>query len=96
MLEILTENVIFGIVYFREIILKSSRNVSETTPKSRPNWITDPRVKLGSARISVSHETENGVSRWWQPNLEIYSQKDHFGFICEMIYQFLGMVAKNY
>ena len=30
--EILTINVIFGIVYFREIILKSSRKVSETTP----------------------------------------------------------------
>ena len=33
-LEILTINVISGIVYFREIILESSRNVSETTPCS--------------------------------------------------------------
>ena len=31
-LEILTINVISGIVYFRKIILESSRNVSETTP----------------------------------------------------------------
>ena len=31
-LEILTINVISGIVYFREIVLESSRNVSETTP----------------------------------------------------------------
>ena len=31
-LEILTMNVIPGIVYFREIILESSPNVSETTP----------------------------------------------------------------
>ena len=31
-LEILTINVIPGIVYFREIILESSWNVSETTP----------------------------------------------------------------
>ena len=31
-LEILTVNVISGIVYFREIILESSRNVCETTP----------------------------------------------------------------
>ena len=31
-LEILTVNVIYGIVYFREIILESSCNVSETTP----------------------------------------------------------------
>ena len=34
-LEILTINVIAGIVYFREIILESSRNVSETTPVVR-------------------------------------------------------------
>ena len=31
-LEILTINVISGIVCFRKIILESSRNVSETTP----------------------------------------------------------------
>ena len=30
--EILTINVISSIVYFRKIILESSRNVSETTP----------------------------------------------------------------
>ena len=43
-LEILTINGIFGIVYFREIILKSSRNISDTTPRPLPepmltfNW----------------------------------------------------------
>ena len=31
-LEILSINVNYGIVYFREIILESSRNVSEKTP----------------------------------------------------------------
>ena len=31
-LEILTKNVISVMVYFRQIILESSRNVSETTP----------------------------------------------------------------
>ena len=31
-LKILTVNVISGVVYFREIILESLRNVSETTP----------------------------------------------------------------
>ena len=36
-LEILTGNVISAIVYFREIILESSRNVCETTP--RPQWV---------------------------------------------------------
>ena len=34
-LEILNANVIFGIVYFRKIILESSRKVSETTPRSQ-------------------------------------------------------------
>ena len=33
-LEILSINVISDIVYFRKIILKSSRNVSETTPRN--------------------------------------------------------------
>ena len=32
-LEILTINMISGMVYFREIILECSRNVSETTPR---------------------------------------------------------------
>ena len=36
-LEIRHANVIFGIVYFREIILESSWNVSETTPSTHNN-----------------------------------------------------------
>ena len=40
-LEILTINVISGIVYFREIILESSRNISETTP-----WSSNESQKL--------------------------------------------------
>ena len=32
-LEILTINAISGIVYFREIILESLQNISETTPE---------------------------------------------------------------
>ena len=36
-LEILTINVIFGIVYFREITLESSWNVSETGPRHQGN-----------------------------------------------------------
>ena len=34
-LEILIINVIYGIVYFREIILESLRNICETTPRSQ-------------------------------------------------------------
>ena len=33
-LDILTINPISGIVYFHEIILKSSQNISETTPRA--------------------------------------------------------------
>ena len=36
-LEILTISVIYGIVYFRENILESSRYVSETTPWGQSN-----------------------------------------------------------
>ena len=46
-LEFLTINVITGIVYFREIILESSRNVSETTPW--PWWWTS----LHTARFKI-------------------------------------------
>ena len=43
-LEILTKNVISGVVYFREIILENSRNVSETT--SRPQFVEDQAERL--------------------------------------------------
>ena len=38
--EILTINVISGIIYFREIVLESWRNVNETTPgvSMNMNW----------------------------------------------------------
>ena len=62
----------------------------------RPNWITGPWPKSGSARKSESHGPEIGVSRWRQPNLDICSQNDHFGLVYDMIYQFLGIEAKNY
>ena len=38
-IEILTINMISGIVYFHEIILENSRNVSETTPQERELWV---------------------------------------------------------
>ena len=36
------------------------------------------------------------VSRWRGPNSDIYSQNYRFGLVYGMIYQFLGMEAKNY
>ena len=47
-LENLTINVISGIVYFREIILESSRNVSETTPRISHAYITFLRCQVPS------------------------------------------------
>ena len=62
--------------------------------RSRPNWITGPGPKSGSAGKSESHGPENRVSRWRRPNSDIYSQNHHFGLVYDMIY--LGMEAKNY
>ena len=45
----------------------------------RPTWITGPGLKSGSAGKSESRGPENGVSRWRQPNSDIYSQNYHFG-----------------
>ena len=64
--------------------------------RSRPNWIAGPGPKSASAGKSESHGPENGVSRWWRPNLDIYSHNYHFGLVYDVIYQFLGMEANNY
>ena len=61
-----------------------------------PNQIAGPGPKSGPARKSESRGPENGVSRWRRPNSDIYSQNHHFGLVYDMIYQFLGMEAKNY
>ena len=67
-----------------------------TIIRSRPNQIAGPGPKSGPARKSESRGPENGVSRWRRPNSDIYSQNHHFGLVYDMIYQFLGMEAKNY
>ena len=64
--------------------------------RSRPNQITGPGPKSGPAEKSESRGPENGVSRWRRPNSAIYSQNHHFRLVYDMIYQFLGMDAKNY
>ena len=79
-----------------EFSVRKNRTGLHLLTRSRPNWIPAPRRKSGSARISVLRWIENSVSRWWQPNSEVYSQNDHFGLICETICQFLGMVTKNW
>ena len=69
---------------------------SKVSNRSRPNQIAGPGPKSGPARKSESRGPENGVSRWRRPNSDIYSQNHHFGLVYDMIYQFLGMEAKNY
>ena len=55
-----------------------------------------PGSEIGAGwKIGVTW-SENGVSRWRRPNSDIYSQNHHFGLVYDMIYQFLGMEAKNY
>ena len=54
-LEILTINVITGIVYFREIILESSRKVSETIPRFY--------IKMSSYQYRKSHCGDKTVVR---------------------------------
>ena len=56
--------------------------------RSWPNWIAGPWPKLGSARKSESLGPENGVSRWRWPNMDIYSQNDHFGLVYDMTSHF--------
>ena len=55
-LDILTVNVICGIVYFRDIILESSWNVSETTPNV-------PEIVDGSVS-QVEDKSNTFVSGW--------------------------------
>ena len=52
-LEILTRNVITGILYFREIILESSRNVSETTPRSKSYQLPTVPIKRSWGWITL-------------------------------------------
>ena len=53
-LEILTINVISGMVYFREIFLESSRNVSETTP-----WLSYHMYATNSPGQNSRHFTDD-------------------------------------
>ena len=40
--------------------------------------------KLGPTLISGLHGPENWVAKWQRPNLEIYSQNDHFGLVYDI------------
>ena len=62
-----------------------------TVIRSRPDWILGLAPNPGSAEISGSRGSKNGVARWSRLDSEIYSQNDHFGLVYDMIYQFLGM-----
>ena len=62
----------------------------KTPTRSRPNWITGPGPKSGSAGKSESRGPENGVSRWRRPNSDLYSQNHHFGLVYDWYFNFLA------
>ena len=82
-LKILTINVISGIVYFREIILESSRNLSETTPwywwctqqnKEQQNyehvlWDT-VRYRYNVVKFLHNPHTRHSIARPWGRGME--------------------------
>ena len=70
------------------------REATATISRSRPNWITGPGSKLGSAGKWESRGPENGSFKMAATEL-VYSQNYHFGLVYDMVYQFLGMEAKN-
>ena len=83
--------------FWKSLIYKHQSITAELSLiRSRPNQIAGPAPKSGPARKSESRGPENGVSRWRRPNSDIYSQNHHFGLVYDMIYQFLGMEAKNH
>ena len=59
-------------------------DISTHITRSRPNWITGPAPKSGSAGKSESRGPENRVSRWRRPNSDIYSQNYHFGLVYDV------------
>ena len=54
-----------------------------------------PGSKMGGGKkIGVTWSQKRSF-KWRRPNSYIYSQNYHFGLVYDMIYQFLGMEAKN-
>ena len=76
------------------LMMTSGQNISHYQVQAQLDC--GPGPEIGPARKSESRGPENGVSRWRRPNSDIYSQNHHFGLVYDMIYQFLGMEAKNY
>ena len=75
-LEILTINVITGIVYFREIILESSRNVSETTPRAFypdgrfvPRYPIHTETHLHHVHYNIAEELGDPTARFKMPGV---------------------------
>ena len=69
---------------------------SESSSAGRGPTGLRARCEIGVGWKIESCGPENGVSRWRRPNSDIYSQNYHFGLVYDVIYQFLGMEAKNY
>ena len=51
----------------------------------RSNWVSEPAACAVLDPRSGSCDTVNRIAIWRQPNLEIYSLSDHFGFVCDTV-----------
>ena len=94
--QISPPNLVTIYAWLPKLVATVSSEFHHLVNRSRPNQITGPGPKSGPAGKSESRGPENGVSRWRRPNSDIFSQNHHFGLVYDMIYQFLGMDAKNY
>ena len=84
-LEILAINVITGIAYFRKIILESSRNVSETTPRHPKMKSTDAQSsnELQQLDLYVGYQ-DNSPSNGHQGNIYFNYDFKFLFYVCNL------------
>ena len=87
-LKIISINIIFGIVYFREIILECSRNVSETTP-----GLCFTKMKINLDRMYHFQATvfyvrlvgvEESYKLWWKTFIVFQNQFINYMYSIKM------------
>ena len=81
-LEILIINVISGIVYFREIIFESLRNVSETTPRTSTDRVLPRFVWKCPVLVKYLYMYLNLYLRNYKLSTKIYCTFNVLWFFC--------------
>ena len=76
--------------------LETIAKFEEIVNRGGPTGLQARGRNWGQQEIQSHMVPKTGVSRWRRSNSDIYSQNNHFGLVYDMIYQFLGMEAKNY